>query len=67
MEEEKTLAIPLGGSTADGEQVQPTVGPVESAATGGSSPQQKSGKAKKAGMDANLDYFFLPAKRFPKK
>ena len=43
MEEEKTLAIPLGGSTADGEQVNPTAGPVESAASG--VPEQKSGKA----------------------
>ena len=46
MEEEKTLAIPLGGSTADGERVIPTGGPVESAATETSAPQQKSGKSK---------------------
>ena len=44
MEEEKTLAIPLGGSTADGEHVQPTTGPVESAATG-EPTRQKSGKS----------------------
>ncbi len=44
MEEEKTLAIPLGGTTAEGDHVQPTTGPVESASTG-SSPEQKSGKA----------------------
>ena len=49
MEEEKTLAIPLGGSTADGEQVQPAEGPVESAATGSPSPEQRSGKAQNAG------------------
>lgn len=45
MEEEKTLAIPLGGSTADGEQVHPTTGPVESAASGTPEPEQKSAKS----------------------
>ena len=45
MEEEKTLAIPLGGSTVDGAQVQPTVGPVESSASGVREPEQKSGKS----------------------
>ncbi len=40
MEEEKTLAIPLGGSTADGEHVDP-----EGAPSGGSSTRQKSGKS----------------------
>ena len=45
MEEEKNLAIPLGGNTADGGHVQPTSGPVESAATGEPKAQQKSGKA----------------------
>ena len=39
MEEEKTLVIPLGGSTADGERVQP------GAATNDDAPKQKSGKA----------------------
>ena len=42
MEEEKTLAIPLGGSTAEGEKVHPTSGPVESAASGASESRQKS-------------------------
>lgn len=56
MEEEKTLAIPLGGSTADGERVNPTSRPVESAATGSPTPEQKSGKAvvKSGGNEKNI-------------
>lgn len=42
MEEEKSLAIPLGGSTADGEHVDPTASPADS----GDAVKQKSGKAK---------------------
>ena len=45
MEEEKTLAIPLGGVTEDGQQVHPTSGSVESAASGSSQPEQKNAKA----------------------
>ena len=45
MEEEKTLVIPLGGSTADGEQVNPTTGPVESAGANAVLPEQRRGKA----------------------
>ena len=54
MEEEKTLAIPLGGSTADGEKVPPTSGPVESAASGAAETRQKSAKSivKSSGKDA---------------
>lgn len=54
MEEEKTLAIPLGGSTADGEKVHPTSGPVESAASGAAETRQKSAKSivKSSGKDA---------------
>ena len=48
MEEEKTMVIPLGGNTADGDHVQPTGGPVESAATGEPETRQKSGKSQPA-------------------
>lgn len=54
MAEDKTLAIPLGGSTADGEPVRPTSGPVESAATGAPVPEQKSGKAVVPSDSGNL-------------
>ena len=52
MEEEKTLAIPLGGVTEDGQQVHPTSGSVESAASGSSQPEQKNAKAM-VGSDAS--------------
>lgn len=46
MEEEKTLAIPLGGSTADGGHVDATAGAAGTA--GAEAPEQKSGKAQTA-------------------
>ena len=52
MEEEKTLAIPLGGVTEDGQQVHPTSGSVESTASGSSQPEQKNAKAM-VGSDAS--------------
>ena len=56
MEEEKTLAIPLGGSTAEGEKVHPTSGTVESAASGASESRQKSAKSiVRSGGDETLD------------
>ena len=50
MEEEKTLVIPLGGSTADGERVSPTGLPSDS----GAATQQKSGKAQTAEKSGTL-------------
>ena len=48
MEEEKTLAIPLGGSTADGETVTPTAGPVESAASDSARSERTEGSRQKS-------------------
>ena len=48
MEEEKTLAIPLGGITADGETVTPTAGPVESAASDSARSERTEGSRQKS-------------------
>ncbi len=45
MEEEKTLAIPLGGSTSDGERVDPSAASADPTSAAASSSQQKSGKS----------------------
>jgi len=55
MEEEKNVVIPLGGSTSDGEHVQPSVSTAQSTASADlSSPKQKSGKAQSAGSNEML-------------